>query len=83
MLMPRYYFDAVNRVHLTDPDGTILDDSRSAFAHAAQVVRELMFMRNAMLGEPWSSWTMRVNDKDHKTIHTIPFVDLPEDNTKH
>jgi hypothetical protein len=83
MFMPLYYFDAVNHVHLIDPDGTVLDDSKSAFFHALQVVRELMFMRNEMLGEPWSSWTMRVNDKDHKTVHTIPFVGLPNGNTKH
>jgi hypothetical protein len=46
-------------------------------------VRELMFKRNAMLGQPWSAWTMRVSDKDGKEIHTIPFTDLPEGNSKH
>jgi hypothetical protein len=81
--MPRYYFDVVNRVRLTDPEGTLLADSKSAFVHALQVARELMFMRTHMLGQPWSQWTMRVNDKDGKMIHTIPFTDLPEGNHKH
>jgi hypothetical protein len=63
MLMPRYYFDVADRVRLTDPEGTDLADSRSAFLHALQVVRELMFARNTMLGQPWSAWTMRVNDQ--------------------
>jgi hypothetical protein len=83
MLMPLYYFNAVDRVHLTDPDGTELINHQSAFLHALQVVRELTFMRTEMLGHPWSAWTMRVNDKDGKMIHTIPFTDLPETNTKH
>jgi hypothetical protein len=83
MLMPRYYFDAVDRIRLTDPDGTVLTNSNSAFVHALQVVRELKFKRASMLGQPWSAWTMRVNDKDGKMIHTIPFTDLPEGDTKH
>lgn len=81
--MPRYYFDVSNRVRLVDSDGTVLADSSLAFVHALQVVRELMFQRTAMLGHPWSAWTMRVNDKDGKTIHTIPFADLFEGNNKH
>jgi hypothetical protein len=78
MHMPRYYFDVANGVRLTDPDGTVLADSKSAFVHVLQVVRELTFMRTEMLGHPWSDWTMRVNDKNGKTIHTIPFTDLPQ-----
>jgi hypothetical protein len=83
VLMPRYYFNVANRVRLTDPDGTVLANSETAFAHALQVVRELMFRRTEMLGHPWSAWTMRVNDKDGKTIHTISFTDLPESDSKH
>jgi hypothetical protein len=81
--MPLYYFDVANRVRLSDPDGTMLPNKETAFVHALQVVRELMFKRTKMLGEPWSAWTMRVNDKDGKEIHTIPFTDLPEGNSKH
>jgi hypothetical protein len=73
----------VNRVRLPDPDGTVLTNGNSAFIHALQVVRELMFKRTSMLGQPWSAWTMHVNDKNGKMIHTIPFTDLPEGNTKH
>ena len=40
--MPLYYFDVANRVRLTDPDGTMLPNSETAFVHALQVVRELM-----------------------------------------
>jgi hypothetical protein len=81
--MPRYYFHAHNSVPLIDSDGTVLDNPKSAFIHALQVVRELMFKRAGMLGQPWSAWTMRVNDKNGKTLHTIPFSDLPEHNTQH
>ena len=56
--MPRYYFDVANRVRLTDPDGTELANGSSAFVHALQVVRELMFGRTKMLGQLWSAWTM-------------------------
>jgi uncharacterized protein DUF6894 len=80
--MPRYYFDVSNRVRLTDPDGTELPNGSLALVHALQVVRELMFKRTEMLGHPWSAWTMRVNDQGGKTIHTIPFTDLPEGNSK-
>ena len=80
--MPRYYFDVANRVRLTDLDGTELANGSSAFVHALQVVRELMFGRTKMLGHPWSAWTMRVNDQAGKTIHTIPFTDLPEGNNR-
>jgi hypothetical protein len=83
VIMPRYYFNVVNRVRLTDPDGTELPNSASAFVHALQVARELMFKRTGMLGHPWSAWTMRVNDRDGKTIHTISFTDLPDGNTMH
>jgi hypothetical protein len=81
--MPRYYFNVANQVPLTDPDGTELANGETAFVHALQVMRELMFKRAGMLGHPWSTWTMRVNDRDGKTIHTIPFTDLPDANTKH
>jgi len=72
-----------NRVRLADLDGTELPNTQSAFVLALQVLRELMFKRTKMLGEPWSEWTMRVNDKGGKTIHTIPFTDLPESESKH
>jgi hypothetical protein len=81
--MPRYYFHVYNRVALTDPDGTVLAHKKAALIHALHVARELMFKRPGMLGQPWSAWTMRVNDKNGKTIHTIPFADLPEKDTKH
>jgi hypothetical protein len=83
VLMPRYYFNVANRVRLGGPDGTVLDNTEMAFVHALQVVRELMFRRSEMLGQPWSAWTMRVNDKDGKTIHTISSTDLPESDSKH
>ena len=81
--MPRYFFHVSNRVRLSDPYGTLLSNKKSALAHALQVARELMFKRDAMLGQPWSAWTMRVNDKYGRTIHTIPFGELPEGKTKH
>jgi hypothetical protein len=81
--MARYFFDVHNTVPLTDPDGTVLSDNKAAFIHGLQVARELMFQRAGMLGQPWAAWTMRVNDKDGKTIHTIAFADLPENNNKH
>jgi hypothetical protein len=81
--MPRYYFNVANRVRLSDPEGTILANSETAFVHGLQVVRELMFKRAEMLGQPWSAWTMRVSDKDGNEVHTIPFTDLPESNGKH
>jgi hypothetical protein len=67
---------------IIDPDGTVLSNSKAALIHGLQVARELMFKRPGMLGQPWSAWTMRVNDKDGKTIHTS-FADVPENNTKH
>jgi hypothetical protein len=81
--MPRYYFHAHNSVPLLDPDGTVLDNPTAALIHGLQVVRELMFKRPGMLGQPWTAWTMRVNDKNGTTIHTIPFADVPENSTKH
>ena len=81
--MPRYFFHVSNRVRITDPYGTFLSDKNSALAHALEVARELKFKRKGMLGQPWSAWTMRVNDKNGRTIHTIPFGDLPEGETKH
>jgi len=81
--MPRYFFHVCNRVRISDPYGTLLANNKSALIHALQVSRELMFKRTGMLGQPWSKWTMRVNDKDGKTVHTIPFAELPANNTKH
>jgi hypothetical protein len=81
--MPRYFFHVYNSVPLNDPDGTVLSNSKAALIHGLQVARELMLKRPGMLGQPWAEWTMRVNDKDGKTIHTIPFAELPENNTKH
>jgi hypothetical protein len=81
--MPRYHFHVSNRVRLTDSDGTVLPDEKSALIHALQVARELMFKRAGMLGEPWSAWTMSVNDKNGKTVHTIPLAELPEGYTEH
>ena len=81
--MPRYFFHVSNRVRLNDPDGTVLANSQSAFGHAVRVVRELMFKRSEMLGQPWSHWTIRVNDRNGKTIHTLPFNEVPDDDTQH
>jgi hypothetical protein len=81
--MPRYHFHVSNRVRITDPYGTVLPDTKSALVHALQVARELTFKRTGMLGQPWAAWTMRVNDKDGKTIHTIPLAELPEGSTEH
>jgi hypothetical protein len=81
--MPRYHFHVFNRVRVTDPYGTLLPNDKSALIHALQVARELMFKRTGMLGQPWTAWTMRVNDQDGKTIHSIPFGELPEGNNKH
>jgi hypothetical protein len=80
--MPRYYFHITNTVRLADPDGTVLADNKLALAHAMRVIRELMFMRTGMLGQPWSAWTMRVSKKDGETIHTVPFTEL-DDNIRH
>jgi hypothetical protein len=80
--MPRYYFDVVDDVCLSDSDGTVLADSESAHIHGLQVIRELMFKRTEMLGQPWSAWTMHVNDKNGKAIHRIQFRDLPKGNGK-
>ena len=74
--MPLYHFDVSNSVQITDPDGTLLPDEKSALIHALQVARELMFKRAGMLGQPWAAWTMRVNDKEGNTIHTIPLAEL-------
>jgi hypothetical protein len=81
--MSRYHFHVLNRVRITDPYGTLLPNDKSALIHGLQVARELMFKRSGMLGQPWAAWTMHVNDKDGKTIHTIPFGELPEGNYKH
>jgi hypothetical protein len=77
--MPRYFFHMVDKQTVTDPYGTVLVNKGAALAHAMHVARELMFKRSGMLGKRWSTWTMRVNDKDGKTVHTIPFSELPED----
>jgi hypothetical protein len=81
--MPRYYFHVHNRERLTDPDGTVLSGKKSAVIHALGVARELMFKRSGMRGQPWSAWTMRVKDKNGKTIHTLPFAEVPDSETKH
>jgi hypothetical protein len=81
--MPRYFFHIYNSVPVTDPYGKVLSNHKAALIHGLQVARELMFKRPGMLGQPWAAWTMRVNDKDGKTIHTIPFAELPENTTKH
>ena len=81
--MPRYYFHVSNRVHIADPYGTLLANKASALAHAVVVGRELMFKRSEMLGQAWSHWTLRVNDVNGKTIHTLPLAELPEGDTKH
>jgi hypothetical protein len=77
--MPRYFFHMIDNETVTDPYGTVLVNKGAALAHAMQVARELMFKRSGMLGEEWSRWSMRVNDKDGNTVHTIPFSELPED----
>jgi hypothetical protein len=82
MLMPLYFFDVVDDVRLSDDDGTVLADSESAFAHGTQVIRELMFKRTGMLGQPWSAWTMHVNDKNGNAVHRIQFRDRPEGERK-
>jgi hypothetical protein len=61
-------------------DGTVLADTESAHVHGLQVIRELMFKRTEMLGQPWSAWTMHVNDKNGKAIHRLQFQDLQGDN---
>ena len=81
--MPRYYFHLSNRVRITDPDGTLLANKKSALAHAVEVGRELMFKRSGMLGQAWAHWTLSVNDARGKTVHTLPLAELPEDGTKH
>ena len=74
--MPRYHFHVSNRVRVTDPDGTMLPDDKSALIHALQVARELMFKRAGMLGQPWAAWTMRVNDKEGNTSTPFPWLSL-------
>jgi hypothetical protein len=81
--MPRYYFHVHNSETITDPYGTLLENNNSALIHAMRVARELMFKRPGMLGQSWSAWTMRVNDKGGQTIHTIAFADMPDSDTKH
>jgi Domain of unknown function (DUF6894) len=75
--MPRYYFNLDDTDHVSDPDGTELRDDTDAMAHATLVMRELMFQRAGMLGELWAAWTMRVSDTDGRTIHLIPFAQIP------
>ena len=81
--MRRYYFHVSNRVRIADPDGTMLANNKKALAHGIAVGRELMFKRSGMLGQAWAHWTLRVNDENGKTIHTLPLAELPEDDTKH
>ena len=81
--MPRYYFHVHNRERLNDPDGTVLSGNKAALIYALGVARELMFKRSGMLGQPWSAWTMRVHDKNGKTIHTLPLAEVPERDIKH
>jgi len=83
LTMPRYYFHVHNRERLTDTDGTVLAGKKDALLHALGVARELMFKRGEMLGQPWSAWTMRVQDKHGKTVHSIPLAEVPDNHTKH
>ncbi len=81
--MPRYFFPISNRVRIADPYGTLLANNKLAWAHAIAVGRELIFKRSGMLGQAWSHWTLRVNDANGKTIHTIALSELPDGDTKH
>ena len=81
--MPRYFFHVSNNVRIVDRDGTLLNSKKSALAHAVEVGRELMFKRSGMLGEAWAHWTIRVNDAQGKTVHTLPLAELPESDTRH
>lgn len=76
--MPLYHFDVSNSVQLTDPDGTLLPDEKSALVYALQVARELMFKRAGMLGQPWAAWTMRVNDTAGTLSTLFPWQSLKE-----
>ena len=78
--MPRYYFHCQNAERLTDEDGTLLANNGLALTHALHVARELVFKRTETLGQPWSAWTLRVDDHQGKTIHSIPMGELPEGN---
>jgi hypothetical protein len=55
----------------TKDDGTELANSSSAFVHALQVVRELMFGRTKMLGHPWSAGTMRAPGRRSATYDNM------------
>ena len=76
--MPRYYFNLDDTNNVLDPDGTVLADNATAISHGVQVMHELMFKRPGMLGQAWSAWTMRVSDRDGKTVQLIPFADVHE-----
>ena len=56
----------------------MLEDETAAMAHGILVMRELMHKRSGMAGEPWSAWTMRVSDEVGRTVHLIPFAEMPE-----
>ena len=74
--MAMYYFHLYNDVPLRDDDGTDLMDVTAARDHAAGVARELTFRSQGLMGQEWSSWTMRVYDDEGTEQFSLAMSDF-------
>ncbi len=74
--MPMYYFHLRDQDQITDVDGTELADVDAAREHAETVARELKFKSDSFMDQPWSNWSMLINDSDDVEVLSFGMSDV-------
>ena len=80
--MPRYYFDLVDDIKITDTKGVSLPNLDAARAYAKTFARELMEAKSTLLGEPHAAWAVQVSNGRFERVLKIPFASLIAENAK-
>jgi hypothetical protein len=80
--MPRYYFDLIDSIKITDTKGVSLPDLDAARAYAKTFARELMETKSTLLGEPHAAWAVQVSNGRFERVLKIPFASLLAENAK-
>jgi hypothetical protein len=74
--MPRYYFDLIDDIKITDTKGVSLPNLDAARAYAKTFAKELMEAKSSLLGEPHTAWAIHVSNGRFERVLKIPFTSL-------
>jgi hypothetical protein len=74
--MPRYYFDLIDDIKVTDTKGVSLPNLDAARAYAKTFALELMETKSTLLGEPHAAWAVQVSNGRFERVLKIPFASL-------